>query len=105
MNSPAVFQIPDHCNCEAVYSPEFVSDRENVEQRLRRMFTNSVTCVYQRFSTVQRCFLKIIIIDRIQIYEKKNVFFMSLSYYISQYSQLPRLALDVGAQQHLHILP
>jgi len=52
MDGSAMLQISNHGDRKIIHSSKFVSDCKNVEQRLRRMFTSSITGIQYRFSTM-----------------------------------------------------
>jgi hypothetical protein len=59
MNGSAMLQVPHHGDRKAIYRPEFVSYRKDIEQRLGWMLANSVARIQHRFPTVLRCSLQI----------------------------------------------
>lgn len=57
MHRATIFQIANHCNDHFVHRTDFLSNCENIQQRLRWMFTNSISSIDQWLTTVLTCFL------------------------------------------------
>lgn len=52
MHRSPMFQIADHCNDKAIDGPDFLTNRENIEESLSWVFPDAISSIDQGLATL-----------------------------------------------------